>query len=256
MLLAVDVGNSNIVIGLFDGADLRGTWRRATMHDSTADELGFFINGILANENLSKADIDDVIIESVVPPLMYSMTGAVHRYLEKEPIIVGLGSNSGLEIKIDNPAELGMDNVVNAVAALELYRGNLIVVDFGTATTFSAITKGREYLGGAICPGLRVSIDALSARAAKLPWVELAMPDGIIGTNTIDCMQIGAVYGYAGQVDAIVGAMKRQLGEGTQAVATGGLSGLISDVAKTIDVVNKNLTIEGLRIIYDRGKNK
>lgn len=256
MLVAIDVGNTNIVIGVFDKEQLVGFSRLATRHDRTADETGFLIEQTLQKLKVTKDDIKGVIICSVVPPIMYSLVHAIRAYLGQEPLIVNYKMNTGLEYKIDSPRELGTDKIANSIAARELYGGNLIIVDFGTATTFSAVTKNGEYLGGAICPGVRVAIDALAEKTAKLPWVDLVKPECVIGKNTLECMQSGAIYGYAGQVDAIVNRMKKELGAETKAIATGGLSGLIIPETHTIDEVNKELTLIGLRILYEREQNQ
>lgn len=255
MLIAIDVGNTNIVIGIYREKKLIGFSRLATRHDRTSDETGFLIEQTLQKLKIRKEDIKGAIICSVVPPIMYSLVHAIRYYLGLEPLIVNYKMNTGIEFKIDSPRDLGTDNIINAVAAINLYGGNLIVVDFGTATTFSAITKNAEYLGGAICPGVRVAIEALADNTAKLPWVDLVKPEGVIGKNTVDCMQSGAIFGYAGQVDAIVRRMKKKLGEDTKAVATGGLSGLIVSETETIDEINKELTLTGLRILYERQVN-
>lgn len=255
MLVAIDVGNTNIVIGIYDGKKLIGFARLATRHDRTADETGFLIEQTLNKLKVKKEAITGAIICSVVPPIMYSLEHAIRYYLGQEPLIVSHRMNTGIDFKIDSPRDLGTDNIANAVAAIDLYGGNLIVVDFGTATTFSAITKNGEYLGGAICPGVRVAIEALAEKTAKLPWVDLVKPQSVIGKNTVDCIQSGAIYGYAGQVDAIVGRMKKELGKDAKAIATGGLSGLIVAEAQTIDEINKELTLEGLRILYERQHN-
>lgn len=250
MLFVIDVGNTNIVYGLYDGETLVGSFRQPTAHQSTSDEFGFFIHNILEVQKVSRSDITGIIISSVVPPLMYSLVNGIRKYLDKEPMIVSQNLETGIEIKIDNPSELGTDSIANAVAASSLYEGNLIIVDFGTATTFSAVTADKKFLGGVICPGIRISTEALSQYAAKLPWVDLKKPEKTIGTNTVDSMRSGAVYGCAGQVDYIIRGMKSELGGKATAIATGGMGKLIAPISSSIDFHCPYLTLDGLRILY------
>ncbi|WP_010240168.1 MULTISPECIES: type III pantothenate kinase [Clostridium] len=260
MILVLDVGNTNIVIGIYDKKDLITEWRLSTDMFRTADEYGIqFLNLF----SLSKIEIDrveGVIISSVVPNIMYSLEHMVRKYFEIEPIVVGPGVKTGINIKYDNPREVGADRIVNAVAAHEIYNKSLIIIDFGTATTFCAVRKNGDYLGGVICPGIKISSDALFQKAAKLPRVELLKPSEIICKNTVTSMQAGIVYGYIGEVDYIVDKMKKEmveLGEqDTLVVATGGLAKLISEESKNVDIVNPFLTLEGLRIIYEKNKKQ
>ncbi|WP_425447845.1 type III pantothenate kinase [Dethiothermospora halolimnae] len=255
MILVFDVGNTNIVLGVYDGSKLIKDWRISTDKNKTSDEYGVLINELFKYNNLDLKSMEAVIISSVVPTLMYSLEAMSIKYCDKKPIIVGPGIKTGMNIKYDNPKEVGADRIVNAVSAYEKYGGPLIVVDFGTATTFCAISKEGEYLGGAITPGIRISSEALFSRAAKLPKVELSKPNSVICKNTKSSMQAGIVYGYAGLVDAIVGKMKKELkGEVKTVVATGGLSKLIASESETINNIDKYLTLEGLRIIYERNK--
>jgi type III pantothenate kinase len=260
LILVLDVGNTNIVIGIYDKKDLITEWRLSTDMFRTADEYGIqFLNLF----SLSKIEIDrveGVIISSVVPNIMYSLEHMVRKYFEIEPIVVGPGVKTGINIKYDNPREVGADRIVNAVAAHEIYNKSLIIIDFGTATTFCAVRKNGDYLGGVICPGIKISSDALFQKAAKLPRVELLKPSEIICKNTVTSMQAGIVYGYIGEVDYIVDKMKKEmveLGEqDTLVVATGGLAKLISEESKNVDIVNPFLTLEGLRIIYEKNKKQ
>lgn len=255
MILVFDVGNTNIVLGAYKGDKLLDFWRVSTDTQKTADEYGIIIKQMFIHEGYSIDDVKAVIISSVVPPIMYTLEHMTRKYFKKEPLVIGPGIKTGMNIKYDNPKEVGADRIVNAVAGYEMYGGPLIIVDFGTATTYCAISKNGEYLGGAISPGVRISMDALYQRTAKLPRVELIKPDSVICKNTINSIQSGVIFGYVGQVDYIVRRMKKELGdENTKVIATGGLSKLIASESETIDVVNGLLTLEGLRIIYDRNK--
>lgn len=258
MILVLDVGNTNIVLGIYKNKELIANWRLATDNKRTADEYGIQVIELFSHNNLSFSDIEGVIISSVVPNIMYSLEHMISKYFNIKPIIVGPGVKTGINIKYDNPKEVGADRIVNAVAAHEIYRKPLIIIDFGTATTFCALTKEAYYLGGTICPGIKISSDALFERAAKLPRVELIKPSGVICKNTVASMQAGIIYGYAGQVDYIISKMKKEmiaLGEEEPfVVATGGLAKLISEESKSIDEINSILTLEGLRVIYEKNK--
>lgn len=253
MLLAVDVGNTNIMIGIFDRSDkVRVCWRMATRRESTEDELGMMMKQLLQHSSLNLEDISAVVISSVVPPLMYSLERMAKKYFSVNPLIVGLGIETGLKIMYDNPREVGADRIVNAVAGYNLYGGPLIIVDFGTATTFCAVSAAGDYLGGAIAPGIGISMEALFQKAAKLPRVELVRPRQVIGKDTVTSMQAGVVYGFAGQVDGIVRRMIREFPTRPMVVATGGFATLIAPESETIDRVNSLLTLEGLRLIARR----
>lgn len=255
MILVIDVGNTNIVLGIYEEKKLVNFWRVKTDAEKTSDEYGMIISQLFASQDYKFSDIEAVVISSVVPPIMYALDHMARKYFGKDPLIVGPGIKTGINIKLDNPKEVGADRIVNAVAAYEMYGGPLIIVDFGTATTYCAVSKNGEYLGGAISPGVRISMDALFQRTAKLPRVELIKPGAVICKNTINSIQSGVIYGYVGQVDYIVRRMKKELGEpGTKVVATGGLSKLIASESETIDTVNGLLTLEGLRIIYERNR--
>lgn len=253
MILVVDVGNTNIVLGIYNGKQLLQSWRMGTDRDKTSDEFGMFMMNLMSVAKLDIAHINAVIISSVVPPIMYSLEHAIRKYFKVDPLVVGPGVKTGINIKYENPKEVGADRIVNAVAACEIYGGPLIIVDFGTATTFCAISSKNEYLGGVICPGIKISADALFQRAAKLPKIDLVKPDTVIGRNTVSSMQSGLIYGYVGQVDYIVNRMRQEMNEpNAKVVATGGLARLIASESKTIGEINGLLTLEGLRIIYEK----
>ncbi|QZY57563.1 type III pantothenate kinase [Crassaminicella profunda] len=255
MLLAFDVGNTNIVLGVYKGKELLHSWRFATDKSKSSDEYGMLINQLFQYEGVSINDVKDVIISSVVPPIMYTLEHTALKYCNKEAIVIGPGIKTGMNIKYDNPKQVGADRIVNAVAAYEKYGGPLVIVDFGTATTFCAISKKGEYLGGTIAPGVKISSEALFQHAAKLPRVELVKPGKVICKNTVNSMQSGMVYGYVGLVDYIVRRMKEELGDpNTKVIATGGLASLIMSESETIDEIDKMLTLEGLRIIYERNR--
>lgn len=251
MILLIDVGNTNVTIGVHDGKEVIASWRMTTKRDLTSDEIGMTLRSYFSLGGVSTDDIGGTIISSVVPPIMYSLIHAVKKYLGQEPIIVTDKSKMNLEIKYDNPKEVGADRLVNAVGALKRYKAPLIIIDFGTATTFCAVSDKNEYLGGVILPGLKVSLEALVEKTSKLPKIEIARPDKVIGTNTVESMQSGMYYGYAGSVDNIVLKMKQSLGDDTTVIATGGLATMISKEAKTIDIIDPKLTLEGLKAIYD-----
>ncbi len=253
MVLVVDVGNTHIVMGVFEDKKLLASWRLGTNKERTSDELGMLILGLFNHEKLSVDRVKAVIVASVVPPIMYTLEHAIKKYVNTQPMIIGPGTKTGINIRCQNPKEVGADRIVNAVAGFELYGGPLIIVDMGTATTFCAISGKGEYLGGVICPGVKISAEALYQKAAKLPRIDLVKPESVIGKNTVSSMQSGVFYGYVGQVDYIVNRMKNEMNEGNvQVIATGGLSRLIAEESITINAVNPTLTLEGLRLIYER----
>ena len=254
MLLAIDVGNTNIVLGVFDGEDLRTHFRLSTSRSRTVDEYGLQILALLRTQGIRQDDIDSVIISTVVPPITDTLAETARKYFNNEALFVDPGIKIGLNIKYENPKEVGADRIVNAVAALAIYGGPVIVVDFGTATTFCAINEKAEYLGGAIAPGIGISMEALFRAAAKLPRVQFKRPDRIIGKNTVESMQSGFFYGFVSQVDGVVTRMKQELGPNSKVVATGGIATLIASASETVDEVSPLLTLEGLRIIHDKNK--
>lgn len=252
MILVFDVGNTNIVLGVYKERELLVHWRLSTNPHRTADEYGMLLRDLFLHAGISFGEIKALVISSVVPPLMLALEELAEKYFRVKPLVVGPGIKTGLAIKVENPREVGADRIVNAVAGYELYGGPLIIVDFGTATTFDAISAKGEYLGGAIAPGIGISTEALFNRTAKLPRVELVRPPSVIGKNTVQSMQAGIVFGFVGQVDEIVRRMKAELGGRPTVLATGGLADLIARESKTIDHVDPLLTLKGLRIIYER----
>lgn len=259
MILVIDIGNTNIVLGAYKDEKLIAEWRLSTDLLRTADEYGIQVINLFEANKLEISMIEGVIVSSVVPSIMYSIEHMIRKYFNTNPIVVGPGVKTGINIKYDNPKEVGADRIVNAVAAHYIYKKALIIIDFGTATTFCAVKKNGDYLGGAICPGIKISSEALFQKAAKLPRVELVKSPNIIGKNTIASMQAGIVYGYIGQVDYIVNRMKyemMQMGEEEPfVVATGGFAKLISEETKNVDIVNPFLTLEGLKIIYKKNNS-
>ncbi|MGI6678199.1 MAG: type III pantothenate kinase [Dehalobacterium sp.] len=252
MLLAIDAGNTNIVIGLYQEDTLVANWRVSTVRLRTADEYGIMLRNLFDCRGHAFSDINAVAISSVVPPLMTALEEMSNNYFHITPLVIGPGVKTGMMIKFDNPKEIGADRIVNAVAAYEKYGGPLIIVDFGTATTFDVVTRQGVYIGGAIAPGIGISTEALFMRAAKLPRVELVKPNSVITKNTVNGIQAGIIFGFAGQVDGIVKRMKKELGEDALVVATGGLAELMHSESETIQKVDPWLTLEGLRIIYLR----
>jgi type III pantothenate kinase len=256
MILVADVGNTNMVLGVYQDSKLLINWRVSTSRQ-TSDEIGMMLRNLFEYEHLNMKEVEAAVISSVVPPLTPILERVCTKYFKVKPLSVEPGIKTGVNIKYDNPKEVGADRIVNAVAALHRYGGPVIVVDFGTATTFCAVSESADYLGGAITPGIGISTEALFQRAAKLPRIELIKPEKAIGRNTVSSMQAGIVFGYAGQVDYIVSRFKKEMGGGNIfVVATGGLASLISSVATSIDKVDPLLTLEGLRIIYEKNRNE
>jgi type III pantothenate kinase len=255
--LVIDVGNTNIVFGVYDGKKLIYDRRIATDKEKTSDEYGLLFDQFFKYDGIKREEIEDIIISSVVPTLMHTLPSMAQRYFNKVPIVIGPGVKTGMNIKYDNPREVGADRIVNAVGAYEKYGGPVIIVDFGTANTFCYVNKEGEYLGGVITPGINISAEALFLRTAKLPKVEITKPEKIIGKNTITSIQSGLINGFAGMVDYIIDKMIEEMNqsiEDVMVVATGGFANLISSETKNIKVVDKYLTLEGLRIIYERNK--
>lgn len=254
MLFVIDIGNTNIVLGVYRGDVLVRSWRVGTKKGRTADEYGILIKELLSFSGIDSDEIDDIIISSVVPPLDSTILEMAGRYFGVRPMFVGPGLKSGMPILYENPKEVGADRIVNAVAALKKYGKPLIVVDFGTATTFDLITEKGEYGGGVIAPGIGASVEALFQRASKLPRIDLVRPRRIIGKNTINSIQSGIIYGYVSLVDGIVERMKREAGITAKVVATGGLADLIARESSAIDEVDENLTLDGLKMIYEMNR--
>ncbi len=254
MLLVIDVGNSNIVLGIYDDDLLVKDWRISTDKSKTTDEYGILVHDLFRLAKIGFSDIKDIIVSSVVPTLTGVLEMLASQYFGFRPYVVGPGIKTGMPIHYDNPKEVGADRIVNAVAGFEKYKSSLIIVDFGTATTFDYVNKRGEYCGGAIAPGLMISMEALFQKASKLPRVEIVRPPSIIAKNTVNSMQAGIYFGYVGLVDGIVGRMKTEAKDSPRVIATGGLAGLIAPASSTIDVVEEYLTLEGLRILYQRNK--
>lgn len=252
MLIALDVGNTNTVVGVFEGKELRVHWRLSTRRDGTADEYGMLISNLLHLTGLEPGHISALIIASVVPPLQSSLEEMGRRYFGIAPLVVGPGTETGMSILCDNPREVGADRIVNAVAAFETYGGPAIVIDFGTATTFDAISAKGEYLGGVIAPGIGIAAEALFERTAKLPRIDIAKPNSVVGKTTVTSMQSGLFFGYLGLVEGIVGRMREEIGGDPVVIGTGGLAHLILAESPHIKHVDPLLTLTGLRIIYER----
>lgn len=251
MLLAIDIGNTNVVLGVFDKEKLVENWRVGTDTQITPDEYAMIFKDLFGFAGLEFKQITGVIISTVVPPLLPVMIEMSLKYFRLEPMVVTHLIKTGIKMRYDNPKEVGADRIVNAAAAYKLYGGPIIIVDFGTATTFCAVTKNGEYLGGAITPGIKISAEALFQRASKLPRVELVKPAKVIGADTISAMQSGIIYGYAGLVDGLVERMKKELSMEARVVATGGLAELVAPETKTIQEIKPHLTLEGLRLLYE-----
>ena len=260
-LLVIDIGNTNVSIGVYDydgppgKDDLTHHWRLSTHRELTSDELAISLRSLFSQEDREVRDVTDVIISSVVPPLLPVWERVVTKLFELEPHIVGPGMRTGMPVRYENPHEVGADRIVNSVAAFEIFGGPVIAVDFGTATTFDCVSKKGEYMGGCIFPGIHISMDALFERTSKLHRVEIARPKTVIGKTTTGALQSGLLYGYAGLVDSMVERIRPELGdEPARVIATGGLAGRISRESKTIEEVVPFLTLEGLRILFEKNR--
>ncbi|MBT2604776.1 type III pantothenate kinase [Bacillus sp. ISL-53] len=256
MIFVLDVGNTNTVLGVYDEDILKYHWRIETNRHKTEDEYGMIIKSLLQHEGLAFDQFDGIIISSVVPPIMFALERMCKKYFGIKPLIVGPGIKTGLNIKYENPREVGADRIVNAVAGIQEYGSPLIIVDFGTATTYCYINEDKQYMGGAIAPGINISTEALYSKAAKLPRIEISRPEGIIGKNTVSAMQAGILYGYVGQVEGIVNRIKAQSNLEPTVIATGGLATLIANESTVIDVVEPFLTLKGLQLIYKRNREQ
>jgi type III pantothenate kinase len=263
-LLVIDIGNTNIAFGLFDYFDQGGRavgelshhWRIGTHRDQTSDEVALHLTGLFEHVGRRTAEVTDVAISSVVPPLLPIWERVSEKLFGRPPLVVGPGIRTGMPVRYDNPHEVGADRIVNALAAYELLGGPVIAVDFGTATTFDCVSKNGEYLGGAIFPGMHISMEALFERASMLHRVEVARPRSVIGKTTTAALQSGLLYGYAGVVDSMVERIRGELGENARVVATGGLAGRVAGESRSIEKVEPFLTLEGLRIIFEKNRPK
>lgn len=258
MLLTIDIGNTNIVLGVMNGMELVVSFRMMTQVQRTSDEYGVTIIEMLESKDIHIKDIQDVIVSSVVPNIMHSITGSIKKYLGKKPLIIGAGLKTGLPVRTDNPKTVGADRIVNSVAATEIYGAPCMTIDFGTSTTYDIVNENGEFIGGLITPGIRISADAMWQRAAQLPHMEIRRPKSILDCkNTVSSMQAGLVYGYIGQVEYIVNRVKQELGcPEMKIIATGGLAKIIQDGTDVIDHYDGLLTLKGLVYIYEKNKNK
>ena len=255
LLLVMDVGNTNIKIGVFSGDELITSWRIQSVIGKTADEYGLIITSLFEKDKLALSDVEGIIMSSVIPSLNYTLEHMCEYYFKMKPIVIGPGVKTSLNIKYDNPKDVGSDRIVNSVAAYRFYGGPCIVIDFGTTTTFNVVSENCEFLGGVICPGIKVSVDAMVSSAAKLSKIELNKPKNIIGRSTSANMQSGIVYGFTGMVKYIIQKIKEELGsDDVKVIATGGLSELIFSENRVFDIIDRKLTLEGLRIIYNYNK--
>lgn len=254
MLLAIDIGNTNLVIGCFQGDELKFKARIATDSSRTSDQYGVEIKNMMEAYGVQVSEIDDCIISSVVPPVFNSVRTGVWKVIGKQPMVVGPGLKTGLNIHVDVPSQVGSDRIVIAVAALAEYKAPLILMDLGTATTIEVVEPENMYLGGVIFPGVRVSLDALTSRAAQLPGISLDNPKQVIGKNTVDCMRSGMMYGTAAMIDGLVERMEEELGHQCTLIATGGMAQFITPLCKRDIILDKNLLLKGLNVIYKKNK--
>ena len=253
MLLAVDVGNTNLTFGVFDGEELKSRFTMTTKVSRTADEYGLWLKNLLEAQTITSGAITDVIISSVVPPVMPFLTEGIREYLHCKPLIVGTGTKTGIKVSVANPKEIGADRIVDAVAAYELYGGPVLVIDFGTATTYDLVSEKGYFVTGITAPGIRICANALWNETARLPEIEIAKPDTILAKDTVTSMQAGLVYGYIGQTEYIIKKVKEEAGlDSMKVVATGGFGKIVSDETEMIDVYDPELTMKGLQIIYQK----
>jgi len=256
LLLALDIGNTNVTVGVFDGEKLKATWRIASGVHRMPDEYASVLLNLLSLERILVASVREAVLCSVVPSLEATFISLLERYFGITPLVVGVGVKTGVKLATENPREVGADRVVNAAAAQRLYGGPVIVIDFGTATTFDAVSREGDYLGGAIAPGIDIAAEALFLRTAKLPQVELTRPKNAIGRSTVSAMQSGIIFGYIGLVEGIVARIRKELGGEARTVATGGYAETIARETPVIEIVNPDLTLIGLRMIYDMNRER
>lgn len=257
MILAIDVGNTNIVLGVYDGEELVANWRITTLNNRTADETGTLIRSLFSHSNVDIKDIESVIISSVVPNIMYSLTNAIRKQLHIEPMIVGAGMKTGINLRMENPKEMGADRIVNLVAAYEIYGGPVVVVDYSTATMFDVISENGEFITAITAPGVQVCADALYQRAAQLPKIEIKKPESIIAKNTVNSIQAGIVIGHIGETLYILEKLKEALQQpNLKVIATGGLARVIDEKGEIFDVIDPVLSLKGLRILYEKNKHR
>ncbi|MGM8213022.1 type III pantothenate kinase [Virgibacillus sp. W0430] len=257
MIFVLDTGNTNTVLGVFEHGELTHEWRIKTDRYKTEDEFGILIKSLFEHRGIELSAIKGIIISSVVPPIMLALEKMCALYFGIQPLIIGKKDvKSSLEMKYPNPDEIGADRIVNAVGAIDKYGAPLIIIDFGTATTYCSINEEGEYCGGIISPGIKISMEAMYQKASKLPKIEIQKPDHVVGTSTVEAMQSGVFYGYVSQVDGIVTRVKKQMGNQPKVIATGGLAALIANEAETVDVVDPHLTLKGLYLIYEKNMQK
>lgn len=254
MLAVIDIGNTNITIGIYHHNNLIGTYRLTTKFQRTSDEYGFMLLSFLNASSISTDDIEDIIISSVVPKINYSFTNSIKKFLHKNPIFIGPGVKTGIDIRIDNPSTLGADRLVDAAGAYYTYGGPCLVIDFGTATTYDVVSHKGEFLGGATAPGIGICATALSSQAAKLPEIEIQKPERVIAKNTIKSMQAGVFFGYIGQTEYLIKQIKKEYQHNMKVISTGGLGRMIAQETDLIDIYDADLTFKGLKIIYDKTK--
>jgi type III pantothenate kinase len=257
MLLAIDIGNTNIVVGVFNGKTLMWSWRLHTVRERTSDELGILVDGLFAHSGVLRSNVQAIVLASVVPPLTGTTVAMVQQYFNLKPLVVNPVTNTGMPILYENPAEVGADRIVNAIAAFDRWGGSgrpLVVCDFGTATTLDAVSAKGEYLGGAICPGVTISADALFQRAARLPRIDVRKPATVIGRTTVGALESGLFFGYVGMVEGLVRRMSDELGGHAICVATGGLASVIAPETGLIEHVDVDLTLQGLRLVWERNQ--
>jgi type III pantothenate kinase len=257
MLLAIDIGNTNIVVGVFNGKTLMWSWRLHTVRERTSDELGILVDGLFAHSGVLRSNVQAIVLASVVPPLTGTTVAMVQQYFNLKPLVVNPVTNTGMPILYENPAEVGADRIVNAIAAFDRWGGSgrpLVVCDFGTATTLDAVSAKGEYLGGAICPGVTISADALFQRAARLPRIDVRKPATVIGRTTVGALESGLFFGYVGMVEGLVRRMSDELGGNAICIATGGLATVIAPETGLIEHVDVDLTLQGLRLVWERNQ--